>query len=780
MIDYPNQYTSRSKKEDDSFYKPTYDYLISKAMALNDKTELLKWLDAANGKINTDSIKYFVSPLVNPETRQTIAKMPGEIRDTDLINTIRERNIGEYIGLPYKFTVAVHNADAILRRDLKVREEVNTLMQQALINLLNQQTINTGVPTKEVPDIEKFAKEFKEKWIDDRATKALNLLKYMNTLNNFDDKRIQAFYYWWATEEFYTYREIINNEVYTSIISPTEAYPIYNDEQFVEDFTGFVIKKRTTLSKVRELYWNKLSNIEKTYIEELTKRDNGVFAIKGGWLASRTWDTSRASEFSLHSSEEYDVTDKYEALDEYTIIWRTFIPVTIRKFYDPFGNIYEEAVSEDYVKLEGVDIELRKEWIEEVYIGKRFGNDITGVYLTPEPCAVQRYDKHTMIPKLPVGGKKGILRNIKQNPIPNRLISYAIIDRLIAAQQERTMAKYQGYIVTMPLSMIKDDSAGSKNEKMFYIKADNTLFYDDTIVDFNTVAQAFRVINLNGLENYLKILIDLRDKYKNEALEIANMNDYALGNTMASTGKGVMQESIYRARLGNVLMITMFHSALEKDHIADIEFAKAAYNDDIRVNYVDKKSGKHIYIDFNLEEFREIDAGVTVENSKVDQDKVDALRNIAFGLSQKGNAEAAVAAVEHDSVPELRQAITELVKAERELNARIEADRNETARYVADQANIRQDGINQTKLTGDQIAAEASIRVAEINNSNLGDTSPIDFNVPTVDDNSLRRDELEFKRNDANIKNQLREKQINSAERIANKRIQQSNKNKQK
>ena len=58
-------------------------------------------------------------------------------------------------------------------------------------------------------------------------------LNRINDVNDFDTKRIQSFFYWWACEEFYTYREVINNEVYTSIISPLEGYPIYNGAQFV-------------------------------------------------------------------------------------------------------------------------------------------------------------------------------------------------------------------------------------------------------------------------------------------------------------------------------------------------------------------------------------------------------------------------------------------------------------------------------------------------------------------------------------------------------------------
>ena len=777
MVEFPNQRVSRNEKEKDSFFKPTYDNLISRALNLNKKDDILAWLDAANGKISTTSLNYLISPLKDKKTEQTLGKLPGELRDTDLINTVRERNMGEYIGLPYKFTVTVNNADAVLKRDLEVREEINKYMQQALINMLNeyyeesQKGINTGVPSKEVPDIEKFAEKFISKWIDKRAIQGLNILKLVNDINDFDTKRIQSFFYWWACEEFYTYREIINNEVYTSNISPLEGYPIYNDAQFVEDYTAFVIKRKTTLTQVKNLYWNELNKTEQDYIESLSRKSTGGFNTTGMWLASRTWDSSMKPDYTSGSNAEYDVTDASEALDHYIIIWRTEVPVKVRTFIDSLGNELEEVVPENYEQNE-FDLNVRTEWIEEVYVGNRFGNQDSGIYVAPKPCDVQRYDKHTLTPKLPVGGKKGILRNIKQNPIPRRLITFAIIDRMLILQQERTIGKYEGYIKIMPKSMLNDDAAGSKDEKIFYMKADNTLFYDDSVVDFNTVAQGFRVVSMPDIAQYLKTLIDLRDKYKAEALEIANMNSYTLGDVSPSTGKGVMQESIYRARIGNVLSITMFNAALERDHTADLEFSKIAYKDGKRGSYIDRSTGTSNYIDVNIEEHLESDYGIILENAKIDEEKIKLFRQIAFNASQNGDIESAVVAVDYDSVPELRQALLEIAKKAKEFEERMTTQQSETQKYVADSQTARQDSINETtKYVADK-NSETAITVADIKNEpEINNVEP-DLNV--LDDNkiALQRDTLNAKINDNNRKYDIMDKDRRSREMLANKKLQ--------
>ena len=191
MVEFPNQRVSRAEKENKTFFKPTYDNIINRALNLNNKDEITLFLDCANGKITTKSLNYLISPLKDKNTEKTLGNLPGEIRDTDLINMVRERNMGEYIGLPYKFTVNVNNADAVVKRDLEVKEEIDKYMQQALINMLNeyyeqnQSGIQTGMPTKELPDIEKFADKKIKEWIDKRAIQGFNILKLINDVNDF-------------------------------------------------------------------------------------------------------------------------------------------------------------------------------------------------------------------------------------------------------------------------------------------------------------------------------------------------------------------------------------------------------------------------------------------------------------------------------------------------------------------------------------------------------------------------------------------------------------------
>ena len=795
MVHLPNQRTSREAKLKNEFYKPTYDNIIARALSSHDRTNTKALLEIANGQVSDASIDYLISPLTDPETKKTIGQLPGTIRDTDLINTVRERNIGEYIGLPYEFTVNVQNADAVFRRNAEVAERVTALMEQGFINLLNeylekqqqsenpQPAIDPGIPSAELPDIEQYAKEFIEEWLDNRAIQGQDILNLINEFNDFDTKRIQAFFYWWATEEFYTYREVINGEVYTSVLSPVDCYPLHSGEQFAEDYNAFVITRRTTLTEVKNLYWHKLSKEDQDYLNNLAKGVSGAYEATGGQIYSRLTDElSKAKYGGANARLKFSITDETESFNETIIIWRTEVPVNIRTFIDPLDNEFEEAVPDDYELVEDIDTNLRTEWIEEVWIGRRFGNENEGVYMKPEPCAVQRYDQAKMRPKLPVGGKQGILRDIAINPIAKRLIPYVIIDRIIGLVEERTIAKYEGYLKVIPIGMIKGDKTGTKEEKLFYMKADNTLFYDETSIDFNTVAQGLRVIGTPEVAQFLRVLIDLRDKYRGEALEIANMNDYTLGNVAPSTGKGVMQESIYRARLGNVLSVTMFNAALQRDHTADLEFSKVAYIGGKRSSYFDRTTSVTRYVDVNITEHLESQYGVFVRNAKLDKDKLEQYKALGFNASQNGETELAGKLIEGDSLPKIRRAIKEISKAKQELETQIEKDRNETARYVADVNAESAQADRDVRMYEVDKKAETDIEVAYIKEGAKEPYFEMDEDdLPRDDtDRQLRREELEFKRKDAIEKNNLKRESIRSNERISRDRLKKNNNNKKK
>ena len=98
--------------------------------------------------------------------------------------------------------------DTVFLRNKEFGASVLDIMNKMLINVLNQQNINTGQESQPVPNIEEMLEEYIQTWDDKRAESAQLRL---NLLNNEIDARLkynQAYYYWWACEELYTYRTV--------------------------------------------------------------------------------------------------------------------------------------------------------------------------------------------------------------------------------------------------------------------------------------------------------------------------------------------------------------------------------------------------------------------------------------------------------------------------------------------------------------------------------------------------------------------------------------------
>ena len=178
----PKQRVSNSEKVSDKWYIPTYEYWISQATGSNDKGQTRECLEAANGIISDDTYKYVQNPLDANEDK--LANLPGIIRNVDFLTPIKEKNIGEYIELPYRFLVTVNNPDTILLRNEEVREEVVSILEQQLVNLLNKGGVETDVETRDIPDIEEYTKKFMSEWFDDRAIQGQKILKLINNFND--------------------------------------------------------------------------------------------------------------------------------------------------------------------------------------------------------------------------------------------------------------------------------------------------------------------------------------------------------------------------------------------------------------------------------------------------------------------------------------------------------------------------------------------------------------------------------------------------------------------
>jgi len=662
----PDQRVSDKVKKSVDFYKPTCDYFIQLGISLNNKQDTRNNIDAANGIVDPAKFKDIISPFT-ASVEEVLPKLPGEIRDIDFITPIKEKNLGEYIELPYKFYVKSENADLMLKLDSDVRQEIYNLLIkefQRIIeeaNLAAEQSGQQATP----PDFAKLYQERLQELIDDRTIKDTHLLSLINEETNFESLRYQLFFDWWATEEFYTYREIIGDKVVKSRIDPLAAYPISNNEQFVEDYDAFVWKNVITYDQLleKQSVLDHITDKEAEKLNAIYRKDGMLLYRTNNTMFSRI-DTGNTSIVS--GSGDVVFAQSNNDIVEWNVIWKSFTEYKQLTYVDELGNEAKKRVPKDYTlnPLIG-DIELTSIWIPEVYHVMRYNSENNGIYTKPTKLIVQRYDENTNKVKLPIGGKKGLLLNNALNPVPKRIIPFMIVDKLLLLIVEREITKYLPYIKVIPQSIINPDSSGTTKQKMSMLKADNTLIYDDTQVDLNTVLQGLRVINNSGLAEYINILWQIRASNKQDAWDAANMNSERFGSTQSQQTVTNANQNIYRAKLGSTLMITMFNKALELDHKADLEYSKYAYANGKKGVFFDKKQG--IFVDIEIDPFEHINSDYfpIVVNSKVEEDKLRKFEELAFSAAQNGDLDIASEAIDADSAPQIKKIIKDILEAKR-------------------------------------------------------------------------------------------------------------------
>lgn len=673
------------------------DYGIQTALNSTDIDEVEAQLDAGNGIIKTDTIDYVLRPI--QPNGINLPKLPGEIRKIDFITPIKEKNFGEYMELPYRFYVTVSNPDVVMKKEFAIKEEVTSILTDFVANKIaainNGEQLNPQQIQQELAVLPEQVEQLKTAWFDKRAADGFDTLEYINKLNSFEVERLQRFFYWWSTERFYTYRYIKDGELIEETISPTDGFPIENGEQFVEDYDGFLIVRDRSIDQIEDYYDHLLTDKDREYLEKIRDKvaagENQV--VVGVWsdiYGRRVFDEEGRV---IPKNRRYQIVNNNNCVKEYILFFITYVKKTVLYYENVLGETNRRLVDEDYeLRPDEGDVKLKDEWIREVWKQVRLGDKNIGIYLKPERIQVQRYNAH-LKPKLPIGGKVGILTNNLINPVPKRILPSMALYMVINLHIERQMAKYKGAIELIPQSLIQGKDDLETVDNMFFKIADNTIIYNDEEIDIQKVVQGYRVVGNDALTTYLRTLIDLREQVRMEAWDMANMNPSRYGVAPADMTVRGNEQNIYRGKLGSMLMIDIFNKTLARDHAANLEYAKYAYIDGKEFTVTDRNGvPKNVSIPtFGL---LESDFGIFVEDSLDEDRKLREARQQALAAAQNGEVAMATELVYAENSANLKKTIDKLDKANKEFQIALERAKGEGTLQAA-QVNAENDELNR-------------------------------------------------------------------------------------
>ncbi len=726
-VTYPEQRVSISEKLKHTWYINNAQYWINQALKANDKDDVSTNLDAANGIVPPETYDYVMKPL-GGEGLPVGSKLPGEIRNIDFITPIKEKNIGEYIDLPYNYLVKVNDPEIVIRRKHEVGELIKPIIEQYVINKINEYQ-ETEMPSVEIDNLEAKIEEIKESWIDKRAEQVSDLIEYINDFNSFEDIRLQGFYDWWATEHVFFELSLRNGQVFIDNVSPLEGYPILAGASTTEEGEGFMIKRRMSLLQVETYYGDKLSTEDRRYLNSLQ-----TFMSAGGMapynipvnVYKDAYGRRIMDESGKYAEDGTNFSLNGQIINEYIVYFKTETKKQIVTRINQLGVVTEEIVESDYeLNAELGDIAIKSEWLQESWKQVLLGDFQHGIYIKPEPTALQIYDNRGNV-MLPVIGKKGILKGIDINPIPKRILPALAFYRILNLQIERHIAKYKTPVEAIPKGLLAAQD-GSTKAAMFYKMADSTIIYDETKFSGNELRNSYQIIGNNQASGFIRDLIDLRDRVKGEAWDLANMNDARYGNTPASATVRNNEQNIFRAKLGSILMTTIYNNILSKVHKYSSEYGSVAYADGLASTLFDKTTSKVKYFNIPGGELSDLDIGVFVVNSVIEKEKLDQYKQLAFAASQNHEFGLASASIDGNNVSTIREAIKEYVeKKERFEQEQAEAERaskeqiaqlnNETEKLKAENR------LEEIRLK-ESLAKDRELAVAEVKSNNINNTN---------------------------------------------------------
>lgn len=662
----PDQRVSNAQKQKKEWYIPNCNYWINLAIGQNDKTITQKFLDAANGLVDKKTYEYVLKNYIDKVGDK--ARMYGEIRDVDFLTPIKERYMGEFINMFSNYQVFNNDPSATLERNKVLADKVMTYCNQEIINRLNEAGFNTGQKSITQDSIENIINSVLEDWIDDITITTQKRLELINTIVEAKDKYQQAYFYWWACEEVYTYREVYKNDIYLTVVSPLEYYRIDSGNRYIEDDDAGVRVYRMTIPQIIDRFRDELTESEMKYLREIYTVSPKYDAPDGIVQIFNKYDFAERKAILKTNKEALEAESRLygKEVEVYHYVWKTEIKQGILKHYDLLGNIIESIVDSEY-KFDALagDIDIEWEWINQVWEGWRIGGCHSGIYIKPRPIEIQRerFNNYSDC-KLPYNGIVGLNKDNLRNPIPFRILPYLALYRIYTLQQERAVAKFKSWLL-FPESILADSSEMTTEERLAVANKDSFLPFDDTEATPNSL-QSIREVATSAINNYIQMLENLKQSLKLEAWEAANMNNARFGDAKDYAGKAVNESNYSQAMTGSVWSLDCFNLFRERDYVANIDYSKFAWINGKRGSYINPSTNKVEIADLDGSSDFSSNIGIYIRNNSDVQNKLNMMKELAFSAGQNDQLEVAIEAIENNNITSIAKNIKKAIAARRE------------------------------------------------------------------------------------------------------------------
>lgn len=660
MFDFPQQRVPNSRKKEADWYAACCDWVIAQGQNNRDSSQLEIKYGILQGKIPDEFYKKILNPY--NATNEKYKRFPATMRNYDLMKGIIRRYVSEYIKNPHDFIVGANNAEVVLARNAKLRQELAVIVQQkiaARIQQSYQDWVNGGNDPQQFNpqtalDVEAFVQEFNENYIDDISAQGQQILNVIKDITEDTLFYARAYFDFVTFGETYTYTDIVGDKIVKRVVSPRDAFPVNTDNIFREDDDMFAERRKLTYQQIIDEFDEYLDDKQKEFLETYYAKHSANAPME---LAFNVYESYFPDVCKKYSKEDRELFKKEpnmirdnnpDLYDVWHVVWRGEVRRCIVTYVNEVGLIDTRIEEDDYELSPSTgDISLDYIYEPQVYECTRIGTRNDAIY--PYGARAIAFNRKG---KLPYNGINELLPGFGKFSIVDIVTPYQVFYNIVAYHREMTLAKNKLNILMMAKSLL-----GVKPEETIYkMLADGVLYIDDTNDQGMLRAQQVRILQTN-IGDYLNQLGNLLAEIKQAASEQVDMTPQRYGEIANSAGKGVTEEAVMRGSMGTVIIEFMMDCMRERDYNRDMDYTKLAWIDGLDTSYRDV-DGNLKYISLDVDKHIYADYIIKAKNSIKEQDKLRQLQQYAFSAAQNGDNMMAIAAIEGDNVA----TITKLIK----------------------------------------------------------------------------------------------------------------------
>nr|DAG95236.1 MAG TPA: portal protein [Crassvirales sp.] len=660
MFDFPQQRVPNSRKKEADWYAACCDWVIAQGQNNRDSSQLEIKYGILQGKIPDEFYKKILNPY--NATNEKYKRFPATMRNYDLMKGIIRRYVSEYIKNPHDFIVGANNAEVVLARNAKLRQELAVIVQQkiaARIQQSYQDWVNGGNDPQQFNpqtalDVEAFVQEFNENYIDDISAQGQQILNVIKDITEDTLFYARAYFDFVTFGETYTYTDIVGDKIVKRVVSPRDAFPVNTDNIFREDDDMFAERRKLTYQQIIDEFDEYLDDKQKEFLETYYAKHSANAPME---LAFNVYESYFPDVCKKYSKEDRELFKKEpnmmrdnnpDLYDVWHVVWRGEVRRCIVTYVNEVGLIDTRIEEDDYELSPSTgDISLDYIYEPQVYECTRIGTRNDAIY--PYGARAIAFNRKG---KLPYNGINELLPGFGKFSIVDIVTPYQVFYNIVAYHREMTLAKNKLNILMMAKSLL-----GVKPEETIYkMLADGVLYIDDTNDQGMLRAQQVRILQTN-IGDYLNQLGNLLIEIKQAASEQVDMTPQRYGEIANSAGKGVTEEAVIRGSMGTVIIEFMMDCMRERDYNRDMDYTKLAWVDGLDTSYRDV-DGNLKYISLDVDKHIYADYIIKAKNSVKEQDKLRQLQQYAFSAAQNGDNMMAIAAIEGDNVA----TITKLIK----------------------------------------------------------------------------------------------------------------------